>query len=102
MAIPDLLTLPSEADYKQYFVDNYCATSPLFTWDGLPVMFYPDMFEHAFYKRAAKQWRAPKSMVDWDRCKRMPWIKDGSWLTVPLCRVKGTIKRQARTTTAAE
>lgn len=76
MAIPDLLTLPSEADYKQYFVDNYCAQSPIFTWDGLPVMFYPEMFEHAFYKRAAKEWHAPKSAVDWDRCKRMPWIKD--------------------------
>ena len=76
MAIPNLLTLPTEADYKQYFIDNYCSPSPIATWDGLPVMFYPDMFEHAFYKRAAKQWHAAKSNVDFDRRQRMPWIKD--------------------------
>ena len=76
MAIPELLHLNSEADYKRYFVDNYCTPSPLLTWDGLPVMFYHDMFEHAFYKRSSRSWNAPKAMVDWDRCQRMPWIRD--------------------------
>lgn len=75
MAIPDLLKLPSESAYRNHFIENYCALSPVFTWDGLPVMFYPEMFEHAFYKRAAKQWSAPKEKVDWDRCERMDWIK---------------------------
>ena len=76
MAIPEFLTLPTEADYKQYFIDNYCTPSPIATWDGLPVVFYPEMFEHAFYKRASEHWRASKSVIDLDRCKRMSWIKD--------------------------
>lgn len=76
MAIPDFLFLSTEDEYKQYFVDNYCANSPLLTWDGLPVKFYPDMFEHAFYKRATKAWKAKKVCVDFERCKRMPWINE--------------------------
>lgn len=76
MAIPDFLSLSTEAEYKQYFVDNYCVKSPLLTWDGLPVEFYPDMFEHAFYKRTAKAWKAKKDCVDFERCKRMPWINE--------------------------
>jgi len=76
MAIPCLLTLPTEADYKQFFIDNYCTPSPISTWDCLPVMFYPDMFEHAFYKRRVKQWKAAKDCLDMDRCLRMSWIKD--------------------------
>lgn len=44
MAIPDYLSLPTEGDYKKYFIENYCNECPIFTWDGLPVMFYPDMF----------------------------------------------------------
>lgn len=39
MAIPEILSLSTEAEYKQYFVDNYCNKSPLPTWDGLPVEF---------------------------------------------------------------
>ena len=76
MAIPDYLSLPTEGDYKKYFIENYCNVCPILTWDGLPVMFYPDMFEHAFYKRAQKQWRSQKDQVDLERCKRMPWIKE--------------------------
>lgn len=75
MSMPALLNLSSESEYQKYFVDNYCNTSPILTWDGLPVMFYPEMFFHAFYKRTAKNWRAPKSTLDPDRCQRMPWIK---------------------------
>lgn len=76
MAIPETLSLSTEAEYKQYFVDNYCNKSPLLTWDGLPVEFYPEMFEHAFYKRTTKAWKAKKDSVDFDRCKRMPWINE--------------------------
>lgn len=75
MSLPPLLKLSSEAEYKQYFIDNYCNKCPVITFDGLPVMFYPDMFEHAFYKRAKPKWRAPKDCVDSDRCERLPWIK---------------------------
>ena len=75
MSLPALLNLPSESEYRKYFETYYCSTSPILTWDGLPVMFYPDMFDHAFYKRAVKNWRAPKSTLALDRCDRMPWIK---------------------------
>ena len=75
MALSGLLALPTEADYKQYFISNYCG-GPLITWDGNPVMFYPEVFEHAFYKRLSKQWKAAKSTIDLDRCQRMLWIKD--------------------------
>ena len=76
MNLSPFLVLPSESDYKQYFIDNYCNRSPLLTWDGLPVMFYPEMFEHAFYERTTKTWKSPKTTVDFDRCKRMPWIEE--------------------------
>ena len=54
MAIPDFLSLSSEEEYRQFFIDNYCNKSPILTWDGLPVMFYPEMFDHAFFKRKEK------------------------------------------------
>lgn len=75
MSLPPLLTLSSEAEYKQYFINNYCLKSPLTTFDGLSVMFYPDMFEHAFYRRTKAAWKAPKDCLDIDRCTRLPWIK---------------------------
>lgn len=75
MLLPPLLILSSEAEYKQYFIDNYCNKCPIITFDGLPVMFYPDMFEHAFYRRTRPNWRAPKDSVDKSRCERMLWIK---------------------------
>ena len=33
------LILPSEEEYKKYFVESYCDKSPILTWDGLPVFF---------------------------------------------------------------
>lgn len=76
MALSELLLLSTEEEYKNFFVENYCNISPIATFDGLPVMFYPEMFEHAFYKRAVAKWRAPKDSLDIERCKRMNWIKD--------------------------
>lgn len=76
MALSELLYLSSEEEYKKYFIENYCKVSPIATFDGLPVLFYPEMFEHAFYKRAKASWRAPKDSLDRERCKRMRWIKN--------------------------
>lgn len=76
MNLPKLLILSSEEEYKNHFIAEYCKKSPIATFDGLPVMFYPEMFEHAFYKRTAPKWTAPKDRMDLDRCKRMPWIKE--------------------------
>lgn len=76
MVLYELLLLSTEEEYKNYFIENYCNVSPIATFDGLPVMFYPEMFEHAFYKRAIANWHAPKSTLDMERCKRMKWIKE--------------------------
>ena len=76
MAALSLIHLATEAEYKQLFVDTYCTSGPIYTWDNLPVVFYPDMFEHAFYKRATKNWKAPKSSIDLSRCERILWIKE--------------------------
>lgn len=76
MSLPGLLILSTEAEYKNYFIKEYCDKSPIATFDGLPVMFYSEMFEHSFYKRTKASWKAPKDQMDIERCKRMPWIKD--------------------------
>lgn len=75
MSLPELLNLSTEEEYKNHFINEYCNKSPIATFDGLPVMFYPEMFEHSFYKRTRANWRAPKDQMDIDRCQRMPWIK---------------------------
>lgn len=75
MNLPDMLILSTEDEYKNHFISEYCEKSPIATFDGLPVMFYPEMFEHSFYKRTKASWKAKKDKIDFERCKRMPWIK---------------------------
>ena len=75
MNLPDMLILSTEEEYKNHFISEYCEKSPIATFDGLPVMFYPEVFEHSFYKRSRASWNAPKDQMDVERCKRMPWIK---------------------------
>lgn len=75
MALPKLLKYSTEQEYKNHYIENYCNTSPIYTFDGMPVMFYPETFEHAFYKRTRKSWRAPKDRFSKERAKRLDWIK---------------------------
>ncbi len=72
---PEILNLLNEEAYKNYYVENYCNKCPIFTFDGIPVMFYPEKFEHAFYKRSKATWKAKKSLFDVSRAERMDWIK---------------------------
>ena len=51
MNLPKLLTYETEEEYKQHYIEHYCNSSPIMTFDEIPVMFYPERFEHAFYKR---------------------------------------------------
>lgn len=74
MSLPALRSFASEAEYKQYFVDNYCNTE-IYTHDGIKVKFHEDMFEHAFYVRAQKKWQSQKDHFAIDRGKRIDWIK---------------------------
>lgn len=75
MELPSLVHLETETDYFNHFVDMYCNAGPIITWDGLPVVFYPEMFTHAFYKRTSKSWKAKKDSFDIARGERIDWIK---------------------------
>ncbi len=74
MSLPALRSFASEAECKQYFVDNYC-NAEISTHDGIKVSFHEDMFEHAFYVRAQKKWKSAKDHFSTDRGERIDWIK---------------------------
>lgn len=75
MKLPALLAYTSEEEYKQHYIANYCKDLSISTFDGIPVRFYPEAFEHAFYKRSVKKWSAEKDMFSIERAERMDWIK---------------------------
>ncbi|MGB4438436.1 MAG: hypothetical protein WBJ13_04255 [Sedimentibacter sp.] len=75
MALPDLIEYTTEDEYKNYYIEHYCNASPIDTFDSIPVMFYPETFEHAFYKRTEKSWKAPKDSFSKERGERLDWIK---------------------------
>lgn len=75
MLLPPLVHLDSEDAYYERFVAIYCSGNSIITWDGLPVVFYPEMFTHAFYKRKSRSWKAKKDSFDVSRGERVDWIK---------------------------
>ncbi|WP_099467428.1 hypothetical protein [Konateibacter massiliensis] len=75
MNLPALLNYREEKEYKQYYIENYCKASPITTHDGIKVYFYPERFEHSFYKREVASWKAEKSIFDKSRGERMDWIR---------------------------
>jgi len=75
MNLPKLLTYATEEEYKQHYIEHYCNSSPIMTFDEIPVMFYPERFEHAFYKRTKKSWKAKKDVFSKKRGERLDWIK---------------------------
>lgn len=75
MALPDLIQYSTEIEYKDHYLNNYCNADTIITHDGIPVKFYPETFEHAFYKRTRKSWKAPKDNFFRDRGEKMDWIK---------------------------
>lgn len=74
MSIPTLRTFNDEAECKNYYVDNYC-NKEIKTHDGIVVKFHEDTFEHAFYLRSKKTWKAKKDFYSQDRGERIDWIK---------------------------
>lgn len=74
MSLPALRNFTSEAECKQYFIDNYCNVE-INTHDGINVKFHEDMFEHAFYERSQKKWKSKKDHFSTDRGERIDWIK---------------------------
>lgn len=75
MALPELLQYSTEEEYRQHYIEHYCNACPIDTFDGIPVMFYPDAFDHAFYKRSRKSWKAGKDSFSTERGERLDWIK---------------------------
>lgn len=75
MSLPDLLNYGTEEEYKKHYINNYCNACPIYTFDNIPVIFFEDRFEHAFYKRSRKSYYAEKDSFSVERAKRMDWIK---------------------------
>lgn len=74
MNLPALRNFLSEDDCRQYYINNYCKAD-IKTFDGIGVRFYEDTFEHAFYTRTQKNWKAPKDHFAAERGERIDWIK---------------------------
>jgi len=56
--------------------EAYCdPASPIFTFDGIRVQFFPEMFDHAFYESVNRKAK-DKSELSLNRCEKMFWIKD--------------------------
>lgn len=71
-----LTKLSSEAEYRKYYIDNYCnPNNPIKTFDGILVKFFPDRFDHAFYESNNRQ-LADKANFSKIRAERIAWIKD--------------------------
>ena len=73
MSLPPLLNLKDSSAYRDYYLKNYC-NKRIFTFDGIPVKFFPEKFEHAFYRDSARGVH-DKANFNIDRAKRMDWIK---------------------------
>lgn len=73
MPLPPLLSLPDEAAYRTYFEAQYCNTTVV-TFDGVTVRFFPEMFDHAFYRDSSPTAK-DKANFDLNRAQRMDWIK---------------------------
>jgi len=64
----------SEDQLRKLWLNTYCL-APLTTWDGLVVSFTQDMFDHAFFESIDRR-EKDKSILSFNRCEKMLWIKD--------------------------
>jgi hypothetical protein len=74
MPLPPLLHLPDAKAYHAYFQAEYVARSPVITYDGIQVRFFANQFTHAFFRDSTRG-ANDKAVFDWDRAKRMVWIR---------------------------
>jgi len=70
----ELLHLETQEEYKKHFIEKYC-TRKINTFSGIPVKFYEDQFEHAFFASANRKKR-DKSIFSTERAERMDWIEN--------------------------
>lgn len=71
MAVPPLVHLPTEADYRAMFGSKYC-TGPIVTHDGIEVRFKPSNFDHCFFERSNR--RGEKDTFSARRATHIDWI----------------------------
>lgn len=64
----------TEVELRQLWSDTYC-NAPIITFDGISVKFYSNMFDHVFYESANRILK-DKSILSFNRCEKMLWIKD--------------------------
>lgn len=72
MVLPQLLYLPTEDGYRDYYENFYCQKC-LITFDNIPVYFRKDRFRHAFYESSNRDQN--KDIFSSERAERMLWIK---------------------------
>ena len=70
---PPLKKFCSESECRQYFEEKYCKESML-TFDKIPVKFYPEKFDDAFFESMNKKKR-DKSVFSIKRAERIDWIE---------------------------
>ncbi len=64
----------SEAEMRILWQQEYCSQK-IFTFDGVRVQFYDDMFDHCFFESVNRQ-EKDKSVLSLNRLEKMLWIKD--------------------------
>lgn len=74
MSLPPLLKLKSENEYREYFIATYVKGARVKMFDGILVDFYPEAFEHAFYRDTTRT-SHDKGRFDRKRAERMDWIR---------------------------
>jgi len=70
---PELLILSCETEYQTYYEENYCKC-PIVTYDGIPIYFPKNKFDHAFYESSDR--RGSNDIFSYVRAQRMNWIKE--------------------------
>ncbi|MBN2634762.1 MAG: hypothetical protein JXR61_00730 [Prolixibacteraceae bacterium] len=64
----------TETELRQIWSDIYC-NHPIYTFDGIEVKFYSNMFDHCFYESANRKMK-DKSILSFNRLEKIYWIKD--------------------------
>jgi len=70
MPYPPLVYYKTEFEYRTHFEQVYCRCK-IMTFDGIPVAFKKDDFDHAFYESMA----AKDDTFSQKRAQRIDWIK---------------------------
>lgn len=64
----------SEEELRTIWSETYCEKD-IFTFDGIKVDFFSNMFDHCFYESANRK-KADKSILSYNRLEKIFWIKD--------------------------